>query len=104
MLSPLEIGAIGGVTVFVVKESFSLVGKIVNKRNGKDNSILLRPGRGDTCIKHGEKIVEHDTALRQLCKELIGTKDQMEKMRSELKEDMRRLYSILDDIKNKNIG
>lgn len=100
-LSPIEIGAIGGVAVFVVKESFSLVTKIVNKRNSKNN---LEPGFAEICIERGEKIREHDIVLKHLCQSITDAAEKVETMRKENRHDLERIFTVLDTINKRNGG
>ena len=100
-LSPIEVGSIGFVAGMAIKEAFALAKKSLDKKNGKNNLV---PGYSDSCIRHGEKLTEHDTAIKQLCKEVIEVGGKVETMRKENREDLARIFTILDTINKKNGG
>ena len=94
--TPLELGLAGGLCVFVVRESFSLVGKFVDKKNGNGKNNLI-PGDAQVCQDRALKITEHDVVIKHLCEDA-------EIKRKKLDRDLERIFNVLDSIRKSNGG
>ena len=69
----------GGILVAVAMKLLPLLFKKVNGRNNGNNN----PGKADICIKRGNKMVEHDVVIKQLCKNMEEYKKTHETARLE---------------------
>jgi len=94
-IGELGVGAVSGGTVvaFVMKILPILMRKINGKRRNYNND---QPGKAKVCIDRGEKIVEHDEAIKHLCGSIVRIDKQMETAHKEDREDHQNLLSKLD--------
>lgn len=101
MSIPIEgvgVGVISGgaVVVFVMKMLPILLKRINGRNRGNRNNP--KPGTAKICIDRGEKIVQHDEAIKHLCGSIVRIDKQMEIAHKEDREDHQRLLVKLDEI------
>lgn len=101
MSIPIEgvgVGVISGGTAVAL--AIKLLPILLRKFNGRNrgNRNNPKPGTAKVCIDRGEKIVQHDEAIKHLCGSIVRIDKQMETAHKEDREDHQQLLVKLDEI------
>lgn len=102
MSIPIEgvgVGVISGGTLVAL--AIKLLPVLLRKFNGRNrgNRNSPKPGTAKVCIDRGEKIVQHDEAIKHLCGSIVRIDKQMETAHKEDREDHRLMFTKLDALK-----
>lgn len=70
----------------------------IYRNGGLKSPMNGNPGKAKTCIEHGEKITEHDTVLKHLCKDIDEEKSDRKQFRKDVRDNVRTIFSELRKI------
>lgn len=92
-----EVGVYGGAGGVIVAVAMKVIPLLFKKVNGRNNGT--GPGKADICIKRGEKMVEYDIVIKQLCKGIEESKELAKEAREENNDAHKLIFKKLDELK-----